>query len=364
MKKIIFWPMDKYLSGIKVHILEMLNFLNIIQNINDSFKVYVFAYENINLENKYNNFQVVKIKSNNRISKSMNAKYWSSFREDFKKSVLDIRKNDEIIINCMFPTALYSCIGFGKVNVWWRNEPYNPLRYGLFRLITDKSLKSFIHSYKNQRDDLKVITKADTIYCVSSKVHKKINKFSNKTKYFPPKLYLDSIDNKIKLSNQLKIAWISSNIYNKKKHIKDYFKTTERSFSNKNIQWYIITNSGDYTLVKENINYKFNICRNDILNLYENFDILISTSIYEQFGYQIIEAMTRGVIPLVRHSLAQDDFFGEYKNEFCYKSNKELFYKLDLLFKNQAKINHLSKIVKQLSKNFIWTEKDLEMIIK
>ncbi len=95
--------------------------------------------------------------------------------------------------------------------------------------------------------------------------------------------------------------------------------------------------------------------KNEYLSLLQKGDIVVSTSIQENFGISVVEAVRMGCIPLLPNRLSYPEIMPkEYLNEILYSNKKELAQKLEnLLLNHQEYLDFKTKVSSHMD-NYSW----------
>ena len=103
--------------------------------------------------------------------------------------------------------------------------------------------------------------------------------------------------------------------------------------------------------------------RREFLRELRKHDVLLSTSVYEQFGYQALEAMIRGVVPLMRHSLAAVDLFGEMQDDLTFSSAREAATMVAFMTGSPGTFNRLRRAIVLRGRQFLYRGEDLSLML-
>jgi glycosyltransferase involved in cell wall biosynthesis len=107
-------------------------------------------------------------------------------------------------------------------------------------------------------------------------------------------------------------------------------------------------------MIKQNL-----LSTEDLALFYNDKDIFLSASIYEQFSLAAVEAMASGLIPVVTKETGMSRFIEDGVNGFIYDNKNDLIKTLELLSKELELRKNISKNAQSIYKLLSWDKVSL-----
>lgn len=166
--------------------------------------------------------------------------------------------------------------------------------------------------------------KSQRIICVTTKVLQKLqNKYSEQAVYIPPGIIMSNNLDECKKDSNISILFISRDLELPKKNIITLLKSIKLLARNE-IKSFSVTLVGKHSQRMKKMTDKIGIKirlmpyipRLELSELYRTADIFVCTSLYEEFGYVLLEAMSYG-LPIVASDIPSfRDMIIDRKNGF------------------------------------------------
>jgi len=202
--------------------------------------------------------------------------------------------------------------------------------------------------------------KIDIRLGVSRFVVKKFNELGKKSYYIPPGINV--LENKEKKNDKLTICFIAKNhIWRKRKglqYLLDALMLIDKDFELiviGNIPFYSDFKLRKYKKIKDRIKLMGLLSREETLKILSKSHILAAPSLYDEFGYMVLEALSLG-IPVIS---SDNESFKDMVTEDCgiitNIKDKNIFAKDLVKLFDKKLLNDMSKnAVKRIKKEFSW----------
>ncbi len=202
--------------------------------------------------------------------------------------------------------------------------------------------------------------KRDIILSVSRFVQKKLNEQNKKSYYIPPGINI--IENRKKKYDKFTICFIAKNhIWRKRKGLKyllDALMLIQRDFELiivGNIPFYSNFKFKKYKKIKNKIKITNVLSREKTLEILSKSQILAAPSLYDEFGYMVLEALSLGIPVIASDNESFKDMITKECGIITNIKDKNIFADdLSRLFDINL-INKMSKnAIKRVKENFSW----------
>lgn len=180
-----------------------------------------------------------------------------------------------------------------------------------------------LNHYKNILNSFGSII--DMVICVSMGLREKYEKIYPSLNFAVSHPYINQVEHKRRIENEvLNIVYIGRFEYLKGADL--FIQLLDGKI--KNIQWHIITTSHGlderlFSLVGKRAHYYFDLENAEVLSFLNEMDLLVFPSRSEGFGIAVLEAMSKGVVPIALDiPIGIPDQIKDHFNGFIIKEDK------------------------------------------